>query len=332
MTRLIARALLVAACAAPAAATPAAAQPLPSVLDLFDAIPEPPATAEAAGAWFDASGTVVYRPLVELKGRIARLTTSLESRRAALARQDVAQGQRAVADLGQGLANAGIDIVRMQSDPAYAAQMQATLKSMTPQQLMALSMTMTAPMNADAALVNQAQAMGADNDAATAAADVATRLMTTQAERIAARGAVWARSDAAVARLDAAPPAVTVRKPAQQDGEGCDTPCLTALRAYRAAVRAALVTRDTQVLASRRPDFETARAAAAPLVREADGHLRATRYGETSTAQVNKSRILSLAELALGEVVELVNRLEAVAHEGARAIRTPDSLLTDDRD
>ena len=157
MTRLLVRALLAAACMTPATATSAAAQPLPSVLDLFNALPQPPATADAAGAWFDAGGILVHGPLVELKGRIARLTTSLESRRAALARHDVAQGQRAVADVGQGLANAGIDIARMQSDPAYAAQMQATLKSMTPQQLMALSMTMTAPMNADAALVDQSR-------------------------------------------------------------------------------------------------------------------------------------------------------------------------------
>lgn len=329
MTRTIARTLLAAVCLVPTAATSAAAQQMPAVLDLFNALPQPPATAEAAATWFDAKGALVQPALVDVKARVGLLTKGLETRRADAGRAAVSQSQHTVAGLGQGMANAGIDMARMQSDPAYAAQMQAKLKSMTPQQLMALATTMSTP-SAGPGPDNPAWAAAHDNDAAKAAADVAMRYTTAMSDRIAARAAVWTTSDAAVAKLAASPVKVGMKKPAQQDGEGCDKPCFAALQAYAAAARAVMVARDTQMLAARRLDFDKARAAAAPVVREADVHLKATRFGDGSTSEHNKSLILGLGELALGEVQELVIRLEQIAEEGARTIRTPNALLVDD--
>lgn len=328
MTRTIARTLLAAVCLVPAAATSAEGQQMPAVLDLFNALPQPPATAEAAATWFDAKGALVQPAFVDVKARVALLTKGLETRRADAGRAAMSQSQRTVAGLSQGMANAGIDMARMQSDPTYAAQMQAKLKSMTPQQLMALATTIAAP-SAGPGPDNPAWAAAHDNDAAKAAAEVAMRYTTAMSDRIAARAAEWTASDAAVATLMAAPPAVGMKKPAQQDGEGCDKSCLAALQAYAAAVRTVSVARDTKILAARRLDWDKARAAAAPIVREADVHLKATRFGDGSTSVHNKSLILGLGELALGEVQELVIRLEEIAEEGARTLRAAKGFFED---
>lgn len=330
MIRRIARTLLAAACLVQAAVTPVTAQQMPAVLDLFNALPEPPATAEAAASWFDANGAVVQPALADAKAKVALLEKGLEARRLDAHVQAAAQSQRTVTGLSQGMATAGFDVGRMQRDPAYAAQVQATMKSMSPQQLMELSMRMSS--NATSAAANDARAASSDNDAARAAAEAAIRYTTNQSDRIAARASVWTTSDATVARLTSSPPPVSMKKPAQQDGEGCDAPCLAALRAYSAAVRRELVARDTRILQARRGDFDKARAAAAPIVREAGLHLQATRYGDGSTSHHNRNLILGLGEFALGEVAALMIRLEEIAKEGARTIRTQDALLIDDGD
>lgn len=328
MTRTIARTLLASACLVPTAVTSVAAQPMPAVLDLFNALPQPPATAETAATWFDVTGALVHPALSDAKAKVALLKKGIETRRAHAEREAMSQRQRTVAGLGQGMANAGIDMGRMQTDPAYAAQMQAKLKSMTPQQLMAFATTMAAP-SAGPGPDNPAWAAAHDNDAARAAADVAMRYTTAMSDRIAARAAEWTTSDATVATLTSSPPAVGMKKPTQQDGEGCDQPCRAALQAYAAAVRAVLVARDTRILAARRIDFDKARATAAPIVREADQHLRATRFGDGSTSEHNKSLILGLSELALGEIEALVIRLEQIAEEGARTLRAPEGIVID---
>lgn len=66
-----------------AVAAPAFAQPqMPAVLDLYTAIPQPPATPQDAATWFDASGTLVHPGLVALKQQIATHRSTLDGRSA----------------------------------------------------------------------------------------------------------------------------------------------------------------------------------------------------------------------------------------------------------
>jgi hypothetical protein len=57
-----------------------ARQQMPAVLDLYAAIPQPPATPQDAATWFDASGALVHPGLVALKQRIATHKEGLEAR------------------------------------------------------------------------------------------------------------------------------------------------------------------------------------------------------------------------------------------------------------
>lgn len=322
--RLVAhRAALALALVCPiAVATPAFAQPqMPSVLDLYTAIPQPPATPHDAATWFDASGTLVHPGLVALKQQIATHKQGLEARQTDVSVKAVPQGLRTVADLGAGMANAGIDMTRMQNDPAYAQQVQARLQSMTPQQLMELSMKMSQPMNDDAGLVNQAKAAADDPAVVQAAAEAAQRAVLDQSERMSANQAVWQTNEAAIAKITAAPLTPGRPKPTQHIGEGCGASCIAAWEAYESALAAAQIARDGEVLALRRSAFAQARSDAAPFIREADTHLKATKYGDLSSSQHNKSLIQNLDGAALGEVEDLVTRLEDIARTASTTVR-----------
>lgn len=66
-------------CALALAAPAMARQPMPSVLDLYRAIPPPPATPHEAATWFDANGTLAHPGLTALKQQIATHRRGLES-------------------------------------------------------------------------------------------------------------------------------------------------------------------------------------------------------------------------------------------------------------
>lgn len=308
-------------CSIALSATAFAQPQMPALIDLYTALPQPPATPQDAATWFDARGTLVHPGLIALKQKIATHRTGLEARQTDVSVQAVPQGLRTVADLGAGMANAGIDMRRMQTDPAYAQQMQARLQAMTPQQLMELSMKMAQPMNDDAGLVNQAKAAADDPDVVQSAIEVAQRGAIEQSERMSARAALWQTNEAAIAKITAAPLNPGRPKPTQQIGEGCGAPCIAAWQAYESALATAQIARDGEVLALRRSAFTQAREDVAPFVREADTHLKATNYGDLSSSQHNKSLLQTLDGAALGEVEDLVTRLEEMAKTASETVR-----------
>lgn len=172
-----------------------------------------------------------------------------------------------------------------------------------------------------AGLVHQAKVAADDPPVVQAAAEAAQRAAIDQHERMGANQALWQTNEAAVQKISAVPLNPGRVKPAQQIGEGCDAPCIAAWDAYESALAAAQIARDGEVLALRRSAFAQACSDAAPFIREADTHLRATKYGDLSSSQHNKSLIQNLDGAALGEVEDLVSRLEAMASAAATTVR-----------
>ena len=324
-----------AAAAACSTVLSASAAPSSGVLELFNRLPDPPVTAEEAARWVDKNGTVVHPGLLALK-------RDIEAHRHAVAaplqaqvpiQQTVALQQHA--DLDKGMANVGIDMQRMRSDPAYAKEVQARMQSMTPDQIIAMSKAMSQPMNQSPNRHNEAKAMADEAPAITAAAEASTEYGNQQVSRLQAHGARWKQTEAEVSsKVFAAPLKVDVPKPRIEfDNPGCDKACDAAWQVYAAKMLPLMVARDTQALKVRRDALLRERQAVAPTITQADKTLKAAAYGEKALSTTNQSRIVGYDEGMLGEINLLLTKTEEIAkvasrnvHCGAQAVTAPQAV------
>lgn len=305
--------------------------PPPSIGALWQRIPELPASAEEAARWVDKRGALVHPGLLALRADIAAHQRAIEQIQLAAAQRSQQQGAVMAQDLQQGMADIGIDAERMQRDPAYAQQVQARMRSMSPQELMAMSQKMNRPMNRDPRLRNQARDMVEDTPAARAAAEAGQAYAQGQTARMADHHARWQEAEAAVARLMQQPLALPAGKPAiEWESIGCDAACRAQWDAYATRVLPLMLARDGEALKIRRATLQRHRAAVAEGLKTADRHLLATRYGALSTSDVNQSRIVAYDGAALAEIsfvleriTESVRHAAVVAHCGKQVIWAP---------
>jgi hypothetical protein len=284
-----------------------------SVQQLYDALPQLPATAPEAAKWVDKRGTLIHPGLLALRADIETHKRAGESVLKANAVSATARGTAMSEDLGKGLADVGIDMARMQNDRAYAQQVQARMRQMSPTELMAMSQTMNRPLTQDRRVTNQAQAMVNDSDAVKAAAEAGEAYGNTQLKRLEAHQARWTASERTVQVLNGLPMTVTARKPAMEyDNIGCDTGCISQWEAYAAQMMPLLNALDTEVLAARRTVFDRERAELASIVSKANGHLIATQYGAASGSEVNRSRIVGYDTQVVGDIELLVSKMEEI--------------------
>lgn len=108
-----------------------------SVLDLYSRVRQVPASAPDAAKWVDKQGRIVNKDVIALRADLETHRKSLEPIMAAGARTSVANGARVTQDLAKGMSDVGIDMARIQSDPAYAHQVQARVRSMSPAEILA---------------------------------------------------------------------------------------------------------------------------------------------------------------------------------------------------
>ncbi len=335
MSRLL-RLFAVAALAAVFSFQPArAAEPLPpSIAALFGRLPDLPATAEAAASWVDKTGRLVHPGLIALQADIAAHQRAMERLQFATAEDHMAQGAVVAENTSQGLANAGIDMARLQRDPAYAQQVQERMRRMSPQELMALSQQMNAPLNADPRFRNQAQAMVEDAAPVRAAAEAGRAYTEAQPARLQAHQKRWQEADQAAARLRQQPLQPGLPKPRTEwESPGCDTACQAQWQAYAARVLPLMIARDTEALRVHRVALQRHRAAVAADIQAADRHLTAARYGAASRSQAHRASIAGYDAAALGEVSFLVDRITesvraaaVVTHCGPQIVLAPGAV------
>lgn len=309
----------------------AQAQAPDSVAALLKALPELPASAEQAAAWVDKSGRIVHPALLRLQAAIASHQQAMHRIAAAQGRTNVDQGQIATDNLLKGMQDVGIDIQRMQSDPAYAQQVQDRMRRTTPAEQIAMAQRMAQPLNHDPRFVNQAAAMERDKPAARAAAEAGQAYAQQQPQRFERHAALWAETENAVQRVAARKLTVDMPKPGLEwDNPGCEKSCRTRWEAYAARMLPMMIARESEILALRRAAVQRQRAAVAPDIATAERHLQATEFGLASTNQVNQGYIVGYDGAAIAEIqglldrtVEAVQRGAVVTHCGAQAVLVP---------
>jgi hypothetical protein len=306
---------VVAACASHAA-------PATGLADLLSRIPEPPTTAEEAARWVDKSGALKHPGLITLKAEVEahRRATQAILQAAVPAQQSQAAMQQA--DIAKGMAQVGIDMQRMQSDPAYAQSVQARMKSMTPEQLMAMSRAMAQPMNQNPNLRNAAKDMADDAPAIKVAAEAGFEYSNQQVARIQAHHARWQATEADVKRqVFGTPPKVDVAKPRIEfDNPGCDKACEAGWDAYAAKMVPLMIARDTEALKLRRDALHKERQALAPTIAQADKAIRAAQYGEKALSHAHTQRIVGYDEGLVGEIGLLISKTEEIARSASRSV------------
>lgn len=311
-----------------------AADAPPSIATLFQRVPDLPATAEEAATWVDKSGRLVHPGLLALKADIAAHQRAIEQVQLATAQDHQAQGAVVTENMNKGLANAGIDMARMQRDPAYAKEVQDRMRQMSPQELMALSQKMNAPLNADPRFTNQAQAMVEDAPAVRAAAEAGRAYNEGLSARLQSNQKLWQDADAAAAKLRQKPLQVGVAKPKMEwENIGCDAGCRAGWDAYATAMLPLMIARDTDALRVHRATLQRHRAAVADSLKTADKHLVAAQYGAASRSQANRAWIAGYDGAALGEISFLVERITdsvksaaVVTHCGKQIVLAPGAV------
>ena len=295
-----------------------AAPPPVGVAALFARIPDLPATAEEAATWVDKTGRLVHPGLLALNADIEAHQQFIGQLQQGMGERHMAQSQLVMENMGKGMADVGIDMARMQSDPAYAAQVQERLRKMTPQEQMAMAQKMNQPLNQDKRYQNQAKAMADDAPAVRAAAEAGEAYAQGQLARMNAQQALWRDTEAAVAKVLKTPLKPGLPKPAMEwENIGCDAGCRAQWDAYASHVLPLMIARDTEVLRIRRAAVQRQRASVAEGLKAADRDLLATQYGRLSQSQVNQGRLVRYDGAAIGELQSLINHITDSARSAA---------------
>lgn len=312
----------------------AAEGPSASVLALFNRIPELPTTAQEATRWVDKQGKLVHPGLLALQAAIKAHQQAMDRLAAVVGERGRAQAVVQVEDLGKGMADVGIDMARMQRDPAYAQQVQARLRTLSPQEMVALSQRMSQPMNRDPRFQNAAQAVVEDGPAVRAAAEAGEVYSHAQMTRFNAHQAIWREAEAAADVIRHKPLNIPAAKPAMDwENIGCEAPCRSQWETYASQALPLMIERDTQILMAHRAAVQRQRAVLADGIRRADGHLLATRYGAASGSPINQQKIAGYDGVAIGELTALIERIidsaksaAVVANCGKQAVLVPGAM------
>lgn len=309
-----------------AGAALAADAPPQSLLQIFGRLPKAPATLQDADRMVDARLQIAA---------IATIRADLDAHDAAVERIFAAADAKIRARMG-GAANpeqagakiaavAGIDIARMQTDKAYAAEVQARMRSMSPQEMMAMSAALSQGMGMRATVAVY------DPPAVKAAADAGQALMLP--DQVAARTAAyqrrWSEAERKVTAIRAKYQARFPRMQLICDGEGGGRPECVAERArYINAMMPLLQARDAEVLQVEAAALDEERNALAAQLRTADTHLLNAQYGALSQELGNPTHIMYLDQIYSGDVKALANRLDEVVKRAAVAARCGPKLAT----
>lgn len=178
----------------------AEAQPK-SLLQLFNAIPKTPLTAQEAEKMVGETRQVPA--IVAVKAELDAHASAVEKIFATAdakirTRMGGGSPEQGAQGVIQAAAVAGIDMTRMQTDKVYASDVQARMKAMSPQQLLAMSAAMTQGMGMRATVAVY------DPPAVKAAAEAGQALMDSeqQAARSAAYQRRWTEVDKKVAAVN----------------------------------------------------------------------------------------------------------------------------------
>jgi hypothetical protein len=302
-----------------AIATPAQAANQPgSLLALFERIPDAPDSAAEAARWIDKDGRLIHPGLLALQADLRAQQQAIEAQMRQAAARDRAQGAVMIEDMHKGMADVGIDMGRMQKDPAYAKEVQERMRRMSPQEMVAMSQRMSQPLNQDPRFQNAARAKAEDAEPVRAAAEAGSAYQHSFAQRANTRDAAWRDAELEVRRILKEPLQVPASKPAMEwENIGCDASCRAQWDSYAAAALPLMIARDTAVLRQRRIALQRLREALAEGIRTADQHLQAAHWGKDAKSSENRLAIQAYNSTAVGEMTQLLDRIVSSARTAA---------------
>jgi hypothetical protein len=279
----------------------AAAAPPTSLLDLLARVPPVPSSAAAAGAMLK-DDEVADEHYLRAK---ADLQADMD--------WDMAQSLQAT---GATTAAAGIDLQRLQTDPAYAAAMQQRMASMTPAEAMAMSGQMQNSQMQDA------QKIATEPPAVRAAYEAYQNLMMNTAGPAGSlnhysvieprqMSDIEARFDARQAELSAK----------LSDCNECDDAGVRKSRENNKAVWKQKLAVADEELREWDAFFTKARTARQSLLQPGDAHMKATDFGRNAKSSIMRTNIQSYHAMLLGRVNEMLEIFrEATRHAGGVAV------------
>ena len=286
----------------------AAAQQPTSLVQLLNRIPKSPATTQ------EADKMVVG--MVDGKTQIPALATlkaDLDAHTDAVVKIVATADAKIRARTTGGATVGGIDMVRAQTDQAYAKEVEAKMQAMSPQEQMALYTAMSGVGRGSVAVY--------DTPAVEAAAEAGEAYLDS--EQTAARTATYQRRWAEVEKKVAAVNEKYAAKYPKMrlsgcDGEGAGRPECVAERArYGSEMMPLLYAHDAEVLQVEAAALEEERAALAKEVRAAEEHLLAAQYGAASQGPGNPTKILMLDQTPANNIKVLAAKFEEVVTRAA---------------
>jgi len=281
-----------------------------SLVDLLNRVPETPATAQEAAKWFDREGHLVHPGILALKA-------DLEASKKVGEASSTKDGSNAQALAIQGLENVGIDVARMQKDPAYAKEMQEKLKKMSPAEQMAFVQKMTQPQRQ--ASLTDVKAMANETPAVDAAVEAAKGWNETMQARIKAQIADRTETDKAAQRV-AYKPIGIARPKIEFDSPGCDKSCDAQWRAYGEKLWPVVLDREADILQIRRTALQRDRAELTRLLQDGDRLLAPTQYGAGARSQVNRTWLTGYHQSLVGEIDQLIEQTQTAAKRAADVV------------
>lgn len=312
---LVCAALLLSCAASAAAELPG------SVAALFDRLPDMPETPVEAARWFDRRETLIHPGLLALKSDLRAHQQAVARLRETVAAKSNEQAEVVAQNLSQGLADIGVDMARMQRDPAYAQQVQERMRSMSPQQIIAMSQRMTQPLNQDGRFINEASAKAAEAAPIRAAAEAGQAYQQELGARLEALSRIAREADAETAKLRAKPLALPAGRPKiEWENIGCDAGCRAQWDSYANALAPLMIARAGEELRVHRSALRRAREHLAEGVRTADRHLQASRWGQAARSNDNRQLILGYDDSATGNLPHLIERLETATKDAAAMV------------
>jgi hypothetical protein len=274
-----------------------------SLQSLHTRVPAPPATAAAASAWLSSP-------------EVATLRKQLKDQRAFVEKLSKDAQAGSMPNAG------GIDFARAQRDPAYAAELQKKFATMSQEEQMKLAMQMSQATQAQA--LQDVQAMAADPEAVTLAAeqypDYQSKTMTGSG--ITAQQTAVSEIQRQVRARDGAIAEKAVKRLKCSDGEGSCAPADEAAdKATLKAAHAEIIAEYDKALVQIAQHVAAARKARAADIATAQKYLAPAKYGAAAQSNANKQLLAAYHNAVLVEVEQLFNLVEDAARFGDTRVK-----------
>jgi hypothetical protein len=296
-----------------------------SLLELLSHVPDPPTTAQEAGSWFaketSSSSGMTLMKLVQSK--LIAVKADIESSKKASETMLNSAGEALSGEPArQGMENSGIDVARMQKDPAYQREMEKKIQKLPMQEQMALMKQLMAPQMQ--MMQQDAMAGTQESSAVQAAVEAAKMAQADGNSWYIGRQAEVEKELGEVNQIMGKAPMPGEMPKIPWDEIACNASCDKQWQAYAEKAWPVMLTRETERLQARRAILQRFKSELVERLQD-DKLVVAAQFGKGARSQMNRSTIGMhyLTKLDyIRDYADVVERTTkdsaAMVHRGAR--------------